>query len=82
MKLKYLHDYQLDKTMCKPLLKRTCKERYNKFRYYEVLDDFGDVVKRLPWYTDKYTLLKLNKTRQLVKVMLKYEEIKDEECLM
>ena len=81
MKIKYIYPEEVIIELRKDPLKKTLKEHKSKFLYYELLDDFGDVIKRYSWNTDKYTLTKLDKTDRLVKVMLKYPEVKHEECL-
>lgn len=81
MKIKYIYPEEVIQELRKDPLRKTLKEHKSNFLYYELLDDFGDLIKRYPWNTDKYTLTKLDKTGRLLKVMLKYPEIQHEDCL-
>ena len=82
MKSKYLYPEELDKSMCKALLKRTCKDKRSNFMYYELVDDFGDTIKKYPWYTEKNTIDRLKSTCRLIQVRVKYKEVETEDCLM
>lgn len=66
MKRVYLNSDQIDRQFCKPFVNRTCKELKSNLRYYALVDDFGEVVKKIH-YKVKPTGSRIVEVREIIK---------------
>lgn len=77
--MRRIYTNKIDHRHCKPYLQKTLPQIKSSFCYWALLDDFGEVLRYLPWHTDKDHIKSLGS--RVAEVRRQKPPLNNEECL-